>query len=148
MAITTLATVKAAIETQVATITSFTKLKHVTDPSKESYKSANNKYGVRFLSGVEEEGNYRSVRYAVPVEITLTKVFNNSHITDNADTIEVTLQQNILDIYKQLQNTKAGSPANVVQVTDLTVAESDILEDDKIIIVKGTCLVRFNFSLD
>ncbi len=142
--------IRDSVESEVATELGegFSKLSYLEDIEKNSFRTQNNRYGVRALTATESEGVTKSVRLTQSFEVVLTKGYFQSTINDSKQ-IEKSLdsRENLLDIYKRLVNTKAGLPSVVLNVTNLTVNEPEYLEDEKVVVQRATMDITYRFSL-
>ena len=144
---TEIATLKSGIETRVAGVlgVTYSELAHILEVEKNSFKRNAKRYGVLGLSISQNEGAGVMGKYTVDQVWTIkqTDSFANKQITDTnqISAIDV-LMQNTLDIYKDLCNSQAGSPALVTQLNNLSVEDPEVI-DDNIVVVTMSFLITY-----
>lgn len=148
MAVTALATVRASLKSLVESVTSYSELKHVDNAQKSAYKAASQKYGVRTLNQAQTGGNLRHVTYDVTFEVTLVKAYKNTQMSSDVDDVETELQQLQMDVFKEVCNTKINQSTIVIHSLDHSIVDSEILEDDRVVISKATFTSIFRVALD
>lgn len=139
-------TLVAAIKTRTATVlgSSYKELSYSQDLAKNSFKGANNRYGVLPLGFAEDDGIGRlgHITTTQTFQVVLTNGYRQSHGSDATKIAAViALQDLTIDLYKDYINTKVGAPTIVVIAKELIVEDPEYLEDDSIV------AVRMNFSI-
>ena len=150
MPITDIADITTAIKGQIITElgVSYKELAYVEDVAKNSFRTSNNRYGVRALVAGQLPGVTKFVTLNQEFEIILTKGYIQSSIDDTSQvTGSLDLRAELLSIYKRLINTKAGLPGTVLNITDLILSSPEYLEDDKVVIQRATMNIQYRYSL-
>jgi len=127
---------------------SYKELAYVEDVAKNSFRTSNDRYGVRALVAGQLPGVTKFVTLSEEIEVILTKGYIESSIDDTSQVAKsLDLRAEFLSIYKRLVNNRAGLPGTVLNVFDLVLAEPEYLEDDKVVIQRASFNVQFRFSL-
>lgn len=126
----------------------YKKLAYVEDVEKNNFRTNSERYGVRALSGFEVPGVTKNPTFTQSFEVVLTKAYLDSSL-DDAEQVEKGLDnyENMLDIYKELVNSKAGVPATVLNITNLTWGDPEYLVDSKVAVQRATMDITYRFSL-
>ena len=139
-----------AIDTEIANELGATygTLPYLEDVSKNNFRSNNNRYGVRALTANQVPGVTKNVHITQTFEVVLTKGYYESNL-DDAKQVDTAYdnQENLLDIYKRLVNTRAGIPGTVLNIQNLVVSEPEYLVDEKVAVQRATMDITFRFSL-
>ena len=127
---------------------SYKELDYVEDVAKNSFRTSNDRYGVRALGGLQEPGVTKNVTITQQYEIVLTKGYTESNLNDSpAVTKSYDNRENLLDIYKQIVNNRGGLPGTILNITDLIISEPEFLVNDKVAIQRATISVTYRYSL-
>lgn len=127
---------------------SYKELAYVENIEKNSFRTGNDRYGVRALVANQVPGVTRNVTLTQQFEIILTKGYVESSIDDTAQVGKsYDNRENLLDIYKRLVNNRVGLPGTVLNVFDLVMGEPEYLVDDKVVIQRATMNITYRFSL-
>lgn len=143
-------TITAGIKTRTAAVlgVEYGELPYVVDVTKNNYKSNTKRYGVRALTATEVSSVTKFVTQLQSFEIILTDSYYQSKLDDsNAVQTAHSLQDSILDIYKDLINTKAGEPGFVMNVTNLIINEPEYIEESKVVLIRAQVAVLHRVSL-
>ena len=144
--------IKATIKTRIATVlgSPWSELPHAIDITKNSFKGNAKGYGV-IAGGILQEETFGVLgSYSVNQTFTikLTDSFSTKPADDSArQTVMDDLMDKSLDIYKDLINTRAGSPASVIHVTDLDVGEVEELVGSNVMSLTMTFIVKYRKGL-
>lgn len=148
--IDTARTIKEGVETVIQNYlgVGYKKLAYLQDVEKNNYKTNTDRYGVRVLAGGEVPGVTKNVHITHTYEIVLSKSYKESSISDTEQS-EIALDNfnNMLSIYKDIVNTKAGVPLSVLNVTNLQLSEPEYIVDSKVAIQRATMDITYRFSL-
>lgn len=127
---------------------SYKKLAYLEDVAKNSFRTNNNRYGVRPLTSSEVDGVTKSIHLTQSFEVVLTKGYYESNI-DDTEQVERSLdnRENMLCIYKRLVNNRAGIPGTVINIQNLVVSEPEYLVDEKVAVQRATIDITYRFSL-
>lgn len=126
----------------------YSQLPYVIDVSKNNYNSNAKRYGVRALTATETASVTKNVTQLQSFEITLTDAYYESKLDDSAAVQTAhNLQDSVLDIYKDLINTKAGAPSVVMNISNLIVSEPEYLDDSKVVVIRATMDILHRISL-
>lgn len=138
--------IKAEISAELGA--SYRELAYVENVAKNTFRSGNNRYGVRALGAIQIPGVTKTVTITQDFEIVLTKGFVESNLDDDPQVaMSYDNRENLLDIYKRLVNNRAGLPGTVLNIFDMTISEPEFLEDDKIAIQRANMSITYRFSL-
>ena len=139
-----------ALKSEVSTVlgADYRELAYLEDVAKNSFRSSNDRYGVRALGGLQIPGVTKNVTLTQQFEIVLTKGYTESNIDDEPQvTKSYDNRENLLDIYKELVNNRGGLPGTILNIFDLAISEPEFLEDDKVAIQRATFNVTYRYSL-
>ena len=126
----------------------YRELPYVVDIEKNSSNNNDNGYGVRALVGNQVSGTVKSVTITQSFEVVLTKSFRESSISDdNLRVAENTLKDLMNDVYASLVNNKAGTPANVMNVNDLQLQQTEVVSESKFVAQRATMDITYRYSL-
>lgn len=127
---------------------SYKKLAYLDDVEKNNYNSNSDRYGVRALAGGEVPGVTKNVHITQTFEIVLSKAYRESSLSDS-EQFEKALDNfnNILSIYKELVNAKAGVPLTILNITNLQLSEPEYIVESKVAIQRATMDITYRFSL-
>jgi len=131
------------ISTQVEVVApTFSELAKQINVEDNSQCNTDLKYAVLPKSFTQISGALKFVTIQQNFEIKLTKQYSSSQLDDsNKRTVTIELFDLTYDIYKKIIETKAGLPAVVINILDLSVSDPIYLESDH------TSLVTSNFSI-
>ena len=142
--------IRDAMETEIASElgATYKKLAYLEDVDKNSFRTTQDRYGVRALGGLEVPGVTKNVHITQTFEVVLTKGYLDSNL-DDIKQVERAYdnRENMLDIYKRMVNNKAGAPAIVLNITNLVVAEPEFNVEEKVAIQRATMDITYRFSL-
>jgi hypothetical protein len=126
----------------------YKKLAYVENVEANNYFGNSERYGVRVLSGNEVPGVTKNIHITQTFEVVLTKAYLVSNI-DETEKVDKSLDniENILDVYKDLVNTKAGVPLKVLNITNLVLEEPEFLAESKVAVQRATIDITYRFSL-
>lgn len=142
--------IRGSMETEALVVlgSSYQKLAYLENIQKNSFRTGNDRYGVRALDALQNPGVTKQVTLTQTFELILTKGYVESAVSDNNQVSKsYELRALMLEIYKHFINTKAGLPGIVLNVNNLNVASPEYLEDDKLVIQRATMEVIFRYSL-
>jgi len=143
-------TITDGILAEMATVlgANYKTLAYLEDIQKNAFTMNNDRYGVRALVAVQTPGVTKYTTLTQSYEIVISKGYIQSKINDSEQvTKSYDIRAQILDIYKQLVNTKAGAPAQVMNVFSLIISEPEYLEVDKVVIVRATMDITHRLTL-
>lgn len=141
--------IKEAIDARVqATLPIFKPLAYIEQVEKNNFRGAASRFGVRVLTAVQAPG----VVHAVTMDYTFELVLTDSYFETNLDEGKKTeatllLRGRFLDVFKNLYNTKAGLPAQVMNVRDAAMSSPEYLTDAKVVVQRATFIVTARFNL-
>lgn len=127
---------------------SYSELAHATDVEKNTFKGSTKRYGVLPKTFNEVDGviNYSTMDHFF--NIVLTDDYGGNPLSDiDKQTKTIALQEKAFSLYKEIVNTKAGTPAIVIHTTELVVAEPEYLEDDHIVVITSTVKIKYRKQL-
>lgn len=150
MPITDIADITTAIKVKVAAElpVGYKELAFLEDIAKNSFRTSNNRYGVRALEASQLPGVTKNITLNQEFEVVLTKGYIQSSIDDTSQVAaSLDLRAECLSIYKSLVNTKAGLPGTVLNITDFILQEPQYLDDDKVVIQRASMNIQYRYSL-
>lgn len=126
----------------------YKKLDYLEDVSKNSLRTSSLRYGVRALDSEQLPGVTKYMTFQQSFEIVLSKSYRESVLGDSP-LFEASLDNDelMMRIYKRLINNKAGVPASVLNVTDLTLAQPEVLADEKVVVTRATVNILYRLTL-
>ena len=138
------------METEIAAElgASYKKLAYLEDIDKNSFRTNNDRYGVRALSSSEVDSVTKFVTFTQSFEVVLTKGYYESNL-DDTEQIERSLdnRENMLCIYKRLVNNRGGLPSVILNIQNLILSEPEFLVDEKVAVQRATIDITYRFSL-
>lgn len=114
------------------------------DLRKNSSKNQQNKYTVVPLGMVDSATVTRSITYDQEFQIQGSTNYINKQGDDSLQLdASIDIMELIRKVYADLIDTKCGLPGVCLNVTDLDIEEPEFNEDDKVIIITMTCVVKY-----
>ena len=149
MAVTAVNTILAGIETRLAAVlTTFTQLSHVLNISRQSFANDNDYYGVYPSAAVEVEGVHTAYTVRQTFNVVLTRGYITSAQGDSGIvTIIEDLYDSMHDVFVDLHKQKAGAPSVVMVVNNRSIEDHEVLEDQKIVVLRGSIDILYRVSL-
>jgi len=145
-----LSTILTGLETRAAAVfTGKTALKHVWNLDLNTAEGMKNHYGIKPLGRTQTEGVTKFVTADQDFEVILTDTFISVKRGDSAVIDKITALHILIDnFYKDLQETKAGTPSEVINVTNLSVDEAEVDIESNNVVVTASFTIRYrnNFS--
>ena len=142
--------IKDAVKTEVAAQLgpTYKELAYVEDVAKNSLRTSSDRYGVRALALFETDSVTKYNTYQQNFELIISRGYIQSSV-DDTEQVDASydLRAEVFDIYKRLVNNKGGSPANVMNVNNLTISEPEYLEDDKVVIIRANFDILYRLTL-
>ncbi len=140
----------AGLKTNMTTILgpTYTELSNATLIESNSFKGANKRYSVLAQGLDEVAGTTCHVTVDQRFDMILTDSYYSS-IKNDSDkrTKTIGLQELAFDIYKEVVNTKANTPASVMLVDTLAVADPSYLEEDNVVVITATITIKYRKTL-
>jgi hypothetical protein len=134
------------IETELGS--TYKPLAYIENVEKNSFRTSNNRYGVRALLSNQVPGVTKNVTFIQRYQVVLTKGYVESNLDDDKQVqASFDLRELVLDIYKRVVNNRAGLPGTVLNIFNLTIEEPAYLQDDKVVIIRAEFDVTYRFSL-
>lgn len=127
----------------------YSEMKYVEEPTQNTTRGNNDRYGVRHLGGVQLPGVTRYMTFSQTFEIILTKSYYQSSIGDSgARTAALELSGLMNDIYREVIRTRANAPGVVLHVDQLELSEPEYNETSKYTLLRGQLVVQWRINLD
>ena len=127
---------------------SYKQLAYVEDIAKNSFKTSNDRYGVRALHAGATPGVTKTVTMLQSFEVVLTKGYIQSSIDDTEQVSKsYELRESAFDIFRNAVNNKVALSSVVMYVSNLQVSEPEYLEDDKVVIMRCTMDILYRITL-
>ncbi len=144
------AQIRSAFDSTIeSTVTGIAKMKWINDVAKNEFRGKDNKYGVRSLDATApDESIIRTLTLDHDYEVILTQGYKNIAPNDLNQMASVdTLHDRMDDIAKAVENTKLGLPSIVLLTTLAGIGEPEILEDEKVTILRATFTIKYRSNL-
>lgn len=126
----------------------YQELAYLENIEKNSFRTSNDRFGVRALSSSQIPGVTKNVTFTQRYQIVLTKGYVESSIDDDKQVIaSYDLRESMHDIYKRVVNNRGGLPGTILNIFNLTIEEPAYLDDDKVVIIRAEMDVTYRFSL-
>lgn len=136
----------AGLKTNMATIlgAGFSELSNVTNVEANSFKGANQRYNVLSKDISETPGVTCAITVNQQFDLIVTDSYRSA-IKNDSDkrTKTIALQELVFSIYEEVIKTKANTPASVIIVDSLTVAEPEYLEEDHVVVITATVTIKY-----
>lgn len=150
MAITKVRDIRDAMLVEIAAElgANYKQLAYVEDIGKNSFRTSNQRYGVRQLEASQISGVNKYATFDQTFQVVLTKGYIQSNIDDSEQrNTSLDLTELAHDIYVRMFKTKAGIPSVVVNVKDLIISEPEYLEDDKVTVIRANLIITYRNTL-
>jgi len=123
-------------------------LPHATVIEKNSFKNGSKKYGVLPKSLDEVDGVTCAVTADQNFDLILTDSYGGKSLNDtDKQEKTIALQELAFSVYKEIINTKAGTPAIVIHTKDLSVKDPEYLEENHIVVITATVTIKYRKQL-
>lgn len=127
---------------------SYKQLAYVEDIAKNSFRTSNDRYGVRSLTSTETDSVSKYATFSQSFEVVLIKGYIQSAIDDTEQVSKsYELRESAYNIYVNAVKNKIALPSVVMRVSNFQVAEPEYLEDDKVVIVRCTMDILYRLTL-
>lgn len=137
-----------AIVARVEAVTSFSKLPYAFDIEKNSWQSSMDGFAVRPSNTEETTSVTKRLTYIQSFEVVLTKGYTQSAIDDSSLQSAVNeISDLIHSVFVDLEQTRAGIPATVLNVLNLTIEEPSIYETQKVVALTGTVNILYRLNV-
>lgn len=140
-----------AIKTEIASElgASFSELGYVIDLTKNSFRQNENAYGVLPGEVSQVSGVNRFATYEQEFTIKIMKAYGDSSVSDQPQRAKaLELFELMHRLNSRLVKNKAGSPANVMNVSDLNISEPQYLTNSKAVYVEASLTLTYRVSLN
>lgn len=141
--------IKSSIESQLQTTfgDTWSPLSFTEDVSKNPLSKQTRAYGVTTGETVQVDGVNRFLTFDQRYNIVLTEFYGQASVNDSKiDDKHLDLVEKIHEAFKALINTRAGN-ASVMNVKNLNISEKEILETEKVIVVRATIDITYRTNL-
>lgn len=137
-----------AIETRVAAVTNFTALPYVYNIQKNNWQMVKDAYGVRPNSASEADSVSKRLTYIQSFDVVLTKGYVQSSVNDEAlrDAVKE-LEDLMHSVFVDLEQTRVGIPSVVLNVTNFSIEEPEVFDEEKVIALTGQVSILYRFSV-
>lgn len=142
-------TLISTIKTRVAQVlgATYSEIAYALDLSKNSFKGNFKRYGVLAKGSSETSSVNRYVTIDQTFELILTDSFMNTAMSDSLEQAKgPSLHDLAFDIYRDLVNSKAGSPSFVLLVNNLSISEPETM-DGNVVVVKATFNIKYRNAI-
>lgn len=137
---------KALLATQLGA--TYSELSHATIVEKNVFKGSSKKYAVLPKSLAQVDGVTCAVTVDQNFDLKLTDSYGGKSLNDtDKQTKTIALQELMFSLYKEIVNTKAGTPAIVIHTKDLTIGDPEYLEDDHVVVITATVTIKYRKQL-
>jgi len=137
-----------ALETRTELVTSFSKLPYVYDVSKNDWKRSQDGYGVRSLVAQESPGATKRLTYVQSFEVVLSKGYIQSSVDDLSLQSAVKEASDLLhSVFIDLEQTRVGIPNTVLNITNFSLQEPIIYEDQKVVVLTAEIDVLYRLTV-
>lgn len=127
---------------------SYKQLPFVNDISKNSLSISNMMYGNRPLPAFEAETVTKRLTFLHTFEIIVTTGYSDSNIDDAPQVAAALgLYEQMLEIHEDMENTRCGVPATVLNVLNASMSEPEYLENEKVVVLRATIDVLYRNNL-
>lgn len=135
---------------QAATVlgADYKELPYVYDVVKNNFRTSKSRYGARPLSTVEIDGVVKATTHIQTFEVVLTEGYSQTSISDaKLQEKAFIAYEKMYDIYQALAQNNAGVPGSVLLVQNLSILEPEVLEEDKVVVLRGQFDVLYRIEL-
>lgn len=142
--------IKEAMESEIQAElgVSYKPLAYIENVEQNSFRTSSERFGVRALTALQIPGVTKFYTFTQSFEIVLSKGYTESSI-DDSELVSKSFdnRENLLSIYKRLINNKAGLPSVVLNVFNMSIAEPEILSEDKVVVQRATVDINYRLTL-
>jgi hypothetical protein len=118
------------------------------DVAKNNFNNNHNRYAVIPGASTETDSVTKFVTMSQSFEVVLSKAYIDDGISDaEKQQTAIDAKDLVFNIYKSLVNTKAGTPLQVINVTDLSIDSSEFIDEQKVVIIRASFNVLHRFTL-
>lgn len=126
---------------------SYHQLRFIFSVEKNDIRAGEKAYGCRPLAAIPAESVTRHYTLDHDFELILTDTIGRSDDdTQRSDALN-TMYDKADEIFKELVNTKVGLPLVVLLLTSPSLAEPEILNDQKLVVLRMNFTVRYRSAL-
>ena len=145
-------TIKQGIKTRLSTVlgSSYTEMSHTVNVEDNNVKGNSQRYGVIAgpLSQSEDSGTIGFFTVDQTFTIKLINTYSTKPTSDSAQTdAQDELMDLALEIFKDLKNERAGSPALVMQTMNLEVDDPEVIEGSKVAVITFNVTIKYRKRL-
>ena len=138
--------IKASMATTLGA--SFSELPYVIDVDHNNFDTNNNRYGLVVGTSTQAETVTKYITMSQTFTMVITKAYIEDGISDaDSQTKNLEAQDLVLDLYKDLYNTKAGVPSVFLNITDLSVADVEYSQESEFLVIRASFNILYRFIL-
>ena len=144
--------IKSGIESRIdASLPSYEQLSYQLDIAKNKCKGNHKGYAVTPSSSSETDSTLGAITMDHTFSVTLTDSYSDgarSQVNDQAKSeVMVSLTDDILTLYKDITANKKSIDSTVLLINDLTVSETEFIEEEKLAYVTCSFTVKYKLNI-
>lgn len=150
MSLTSVSEIISGMKTEIATAlgASYQELPYVNVVESNNFRTNAKRYGVRALASEETSTVTKRLTLQHTFEVILTDLYYETNIDDSPlEAAKQNLFEQMLRIYQQLEITKAGAPTVVLNVTNISTLEPEILVEEKVVVLRANIDILYRINL-
>lgn len=137
-----------ALEVRVAAVTGYDKLPYVYDIEKNAWNKSLEGFAVRPAATEETTTVTKRLTYIQTFEVVLTNGYVQASIDDSSLQEAVkTISDLLHGVFVDVEQTRAGIPATVLNVLNLTIEQPEIIEDQKVVALTGRINILYRLNV-
>lgn len=137
-----------ALEVRVAAVTGYEKLPYVYDIEKNAWKNSIAGFAVRPAATEETTTVTKRLTYIQSFEVVLTGGYIQTAIEDSSlQEVVKTISDLMHSVFVDVEQTRAGIPATVLNVLNLTIEQPEIIEDQKFVALTGVINILYRLNV-
>lgn len=136
-----------ALQTRVAAVTTYSQLPYVIDVDKNSFKLSQQGYAVRPALASETLSVTKNLTYLQTFEVVLTKGYIQSSVDDSSLQSAIKTNSDLMhSVFVDLEKTRGGLPATILNILDFIIVEPEIIEESKVVVITGQFSILYRLS--
>lgn len=140
-----LSAAKTQIETQLS---SYSEMSFEINVEKNTYRGSDSKYAFYPGSSTEVDGVTTYYTMDHTFNLVLAKTIHDRKSDADLRLARNELYSNTTTLFSRFYTYKLGLPSQVLHVRDLDIAEAEFLDDNKVIVLRSSMIIRYRTLLN
>lgn len=150
MAFTVVQDIKDSLVTRIQAVlgANYKELSYTRDVSLNTLRQSQKRYGVRALGSTQVPGVTKHLTHIQTFEVVLTEGYVDTGSNDGKQREKEHLMfEHMHEIHHDLINTRGGLPNTILNIQRLDITEPEVLEDEKVVVLKSSVEIEYRISL-